>query len=254
MLIRPRKRTARLFAGSVIVLVGATLCAAGLFSAGGAASADDNSGGIGITVTVAPSESHGEPHGESSTGSDGSGSLGGGPGGTTTPSEPPASIPSIAPKPGTGDSVGGILFVSGLTSRYLWSSNPGRSAVELKLTIRNGSKSTFDSKLRFWVTTTFGARVSRADEIRVHDLKPNETRVLRATLDGLGQWTVLQAHAIMAPPKMVDGTPLSPISRDTFILVPPVIVGGVGLGAAFVFVLLKFILFPRLFGFARVFV
>jgi hypothetical protein len=250
VLIRQRKRTAGLLAGSVIVLIAATLSAVGLFSVGSAASADDNSGGIGITVTVAPSESHSESHGES----DGSGSIGGGAGGAIIPSEPPASIPTVTPKRGEGDSVGGILFVSGLTSRYLWSPNPGRSAVELRLTVRNVSKSTFDTKLRFWVTTTFGARVSGADGIRVLDLKPNETRVIRATLGGLGQWTVLQAHAILTPPKMVDGTPLSPISRDAFILVPPVIVGGVGLGAAFVFVLFKFILFPRLFGIAKVFV
>jgi hypothetical protein len=249
--IRGHQRTGKLFAAAAVFVVAAALSAGGLFSGGVAASADDNSGGIGITVNVAPTDAN-----AGSGGTGGSGSSGGGSGGSTTPSDSPSVGPSpnTTASPGGGGSVSAIVFVSGLTSRYIWSPNPLHSSAELSLTVRNVSKARFDSTARFWVTTTFGARVSEAREISVHGLKPNETRVIRATLGGLGQWTVLQAHAILTPPKMVDGTPLSPISRDAFILVPPVIVGGVGLGAAFVFVLFKFILFPRLFGIAKVFV
>lgn len=234
---------------SAVILIAAALSAAGLFSAGMAAYADDNSGGIGITVTVAPTDAN-----AGSGGSGDSGSSGGESGGSTTPSEQPSSNPgsSATPKPGDGDSVGGILFVSGLTSHYIWSPNPLRSAAELRFTVRNVSNTTFDSTARFWVTTTFGAKLSEVNGIPVHALKPKETRVIRATLVGLGQWTVLQAHATLTPPKVIEGTSLAPVTRDAFIVVPPVIVGGVGLGAACVFILLKFLWFPRLFGLAKV--
>jgi hypothetical protein len=247
----PHQRTARLLAASAVLLVAAALSAAGLLSTGVAASADDNSGGIGITVTVAPTDAN-----AGSGGSGGSGDSGGGSDGSTTPSESPSSgpVPGSTPKPGGGDSVGGIVFVSGLTSQYIWSPNPLRSAVELRLTVRNVSKTNFDSTARFWVTTTFGAKLSEANGIAVHALKPNETRVIRTTLGGLGQWTVLQAHATFNPPKVVEGTSLAPVTRDAFIVVPPVIVGGVGVGAACVFILLKSFLFPKLFGLAKVFV
>jgi hypothetical protein len=243
--IRRPLRTGKLFAASTVVFVAAALSAAGLLSSGAPASADDNSGGIGITVTVAPTEAHANP-GETG----GSGSSGGGSGGSTTPSDSPSvgPSPSATASPGGGNSVGGILFVSGLTTRYIWSANPLHSSAELGLTVRNVSKARFDATARFWVTTTFGSKVSEARKISVRGLKPNETRVIRATLGGLGQWTVLQAHAKFTPPKVVQGIPLSPVTRDAFIVVPPVLVGGLGVGAACVFILLKFLPFPKLFS------
>ncbi len=248
---RTQIRTARLVAASAVIVVVAGLSAAGLLSSGIAASADDNSGGIGITVTVAPSDAN-----VGSGGSAGSGSPGGGSGGSAAPTDSPSPgpAPSSTATPHGRDSVGSVLFVSGLTSQYIWSPNPLRSAVDLRFTVRNASQTTFDATAKFWVTTTFGARVSETNGISVRGLKPNETRLVRATLGGLGQWAVLQAHATFTPPRVVDGTTLAPATRDAFIVVPPVIVGGIGLGAACVFILLKFFLLPRFFGLAKVFV
>jgi hypothetical protein len=247
MATRQRMRPGKLLAASAVLVLAAALSAAGLLSAGVPATADDNSGGVGIIVTVAPTDAN--------TGSGGSGSSNGGSGGSTAPSQSPSAspVPGSTPAPGD-DSAAGIVFVSGLTSHYIWSPNPLHSSAELRFTVRNVSKTTFDSTARFWVTTTFGARVSESRVLSVRGLKPRETRVIRATLGGLGQWTVLQAHAILTPPTKVQGTPLSPITRDAFIIVPPVIVGGVGVGAACVFLFLKFLVFPKLWGLARVFV
>ena len=250
MATRQRMRPGKLLAASAVLILAAALSAAGLLSTGIPATADDNSGGIGIIVTVAPTDAN--------TGSGGGGSSSGGSGGSggsTAPSQSPSASPAPGTTPAPGDdSAAGIVFVSGVTSHYIWSPNPLHSSAQLRFTVRNVSKTSFDSTARFWVTTTFGARVSESRVLSVRGLKPRETRVIRATLGGLGQWTVLQAHAIFTPPTKVQGTPLAPITRDAFIFVPPVIVGGVGVGAACVFLVLKFLVFPKLWGLARVFV
>ena len=120
--------------------------------------------------------------------------------------------------------------------------------MELSFVVRNVSKSTFDSTARFWVDATFGSRLSEVRGIRIRALKPGETRTVRATLVGLGQWTVLHAHATFTPPPSIDGTKVAAVSRDSFIFVPPLVAGGIGLGGASAFVLVKFLWFRRVFG------
>jgi hypothetical protein len=243
---RIRIRVAGLGTTLVVLFV-----AAGLSTAGMASAADGDSGGIGITVTVAPSDpatgaSHGGTRDSGGT-SDTPGNSGGpgGTGGTADPTGPPtpgsARIPADAPRIG-------IVDVSGLTSKFLWLPDPTSSAVELSFVVRNVSKSTFNSTARFWVDTTFGSRLSEMRGIRIRTLKPGETRTVRATLVGLGQWTVLHAHATFAPPPSVDGTKVAAVSRDSYIFVPPLVAGGIGGGGAIAFVLVKFLWFRRVFG------
>jgi hypothetical protein len=243
---RIRIRVAGLGTTLVVLFV-----AAGLSTAGMASAADGDSGGIGITVTVAPSDpATGAGHGgtrDSGGTSDTPGNSGGpgGTGGTADPTGPPtpgsARIPADAPRIG-------IVDVSGLTSKFLWLPDPTSSAVELSFVVRNVSKSTFNSTARFWVDTTFGSRLSEMRGIRIRTLKPGETRTVRATLVGLGQWTVLHAHATFAPPPSVDGTKVAAVSRDSYIFVPPLVAGGIGGGGAIAFVLVKFLWFRRVFG------
>ena len=241
-----RIRVAGLGATLVVLFVAAGLSAAGMASA-----ADGDSGGIGITVTVAPSDAAtgaGQGGTEDSGGTSGTPGNSGGTGGTggrADPTGPPAPgntrIPADDPRIG-------IVNVSGLTSKFLWSPNPTGSAVELSFVVRNVSKSTFDSTARFWVDTTFGSRLSEVRGIRIRALKPGEIRTVRGTLAGLGQWTVLHAHATFTPPPSIDGTKVAAVSRDSFIFVPPLVAGGIGLGGASAFVLVKFLWFRRVFG------
>ena len=246
MASRIRIRVAGLGATLVVLFVAAGLSAAGMASA-----AEGDSGGIGITVTVAPSDAAtgaGQGGTEDSGGTSGTPGNSGGTGGTGGTADPTG-----APAPGStripaDDPRIGIVNVSGLTSKFLWSPTPTDSAVELSFVVRNVSKSTFDSTARFWVDTTFGSRLSEVRGIRIRALKPGETRTVRATLVGLGQWTVLHAHATFTPPASIDGTKVAVVSRDSFIFVPPLVAGGIGLGGASAFVLVKFLWFRRVFG------
>lgn len=241
-----RIRVAGLGATLVVLFV-----AAGLSAAGVASAADGDSGGIGITVTVAPSDpATGAGHGGTgdSGGTSGTPGNSGGMGGTGGMADPTG-----VPAPGStripaDDPRIGIINVSGLTSKFLWSPNPTSSAVELSFVVRNMSKSIFDSTARFWVDTTFGSRLSELRGIRIRALKPGEIRTVRGTLAGLGQWTLLHAHATFTPPASIDGTKVAVVSRDSFIFVPPLVAGGIGLGGASAFVLVKFLWFRRVFG------
>lgn len=238
-----RRRLAAITASLAILFV-----IGGLTSAG-AASAEDNDG-VGITVTVAPTDantpgSDAGPGGGSSSGGGSSPGGGSGTGDGSTPAPEVSSSPSATPKPGDVD-LGGVLYLSGLTSDYVWSMNPARSVVMLHITLRNVSKSTFNSTARFWIDSTLGNTVSELKSVRIDRLRMNETRVVTVRMKGLGQWTVLQAHATITPPKSVDGISLAPITRDTYVFVPPLLVGGIGLFGICTFLLGKSLFALRL--------
>jgi hypothetical protein len=237
-----RRVAASLVALTVLGLVGGLAFAS-------AASADDSSNSNALTVTVGPTEANTPGPGLES----GSGSVsGGGSGSGAVPTPAPATSasPSATPKPGESD-LGGILYLSGLSSNYVWSFNPAKGEVVLQITLRNVSKSTFDSTARLWIDTSLGNTVSELKGVRIDGLRPNETRVVTGTMTGLGQWTVLQAHAMIAPPETVDGVALAPITRDTYVFVPPLLAGGIGAFGVGVFFLGKFLWALRLAARAR---
>ena len=100
--------------------------------------------------------------------------------------------------------------------------------------MRNVSDTTFSSTARFWLDSPFGTTVSEVKGVEIVDLKPGESRVVDATLGGIGQWTFVTAHATLTPPKTVDGVELDSITRDQFVVIPPwgvlslIGVGGIG--------------------------
>jgi hypothetical protein len=231
---------------TAVIILGIAVLAGGVLSAAAAIPTDD--GGIGITVTIAPTDGGG-------SGNDGPG-PGGGP---STPPIVPTPAPSGTPKPHPGDfDLGGIVYVSGLTSHYIWSPNPTQSTAVLRFTVRNVSKTTFDSTARFWIDTTFGSRVSEVRGVAIMALRPGESRVVSATLGGLGQWTVLHGHVTFTPPPSVEGVTLAPITRDTFLFIPPLVAGGIGVVGGLVgvtaFLIVKFGWLARLLGLAKAFV
>ena len=232
-----RRRLAAITAALAVILV---IC--GIVSAG-AASADDNDG-VGITVTVAPTDAN-TPGNDSDSGGGSSFGGGSGTGAGSTPTSGASPSPSATPKPGDVD-LGGVLYLSGLTSNYVWWMNPARSVVMLHITLRNVSKTTFDSTARFWIDSTLGNTVSELKSVRIDRLRPNETRVVTVRMTGLGQWTVLQAHATITPPKSVDGISLASITRESYVFVPPLLVGGIGLFGVCAFFLGKSLFALRL--------
>jgi hypothetical protein len=237
---RPRRRLDRIIAFGALAIL-ATLCG---LSFSGAAVAQQ---GIGITVTVAPdssgdgsaggSQGGGSPQGGSSSGGSNVGS-GDSPAGTASADASPA------PSSG-GSSLGGIVFVSGLGSRYLWSVNPLDTRVRLTIIVRNDSRSMFSAKSLFWIETPVGSRFGEDSAIPISRLKPGETRTIETIIGGVGQWTVLHAHVKLTPPRTVDGTTLKPVTRDSFVLVPPLLVGGSALALCIVFTALRFVWIAR---------
>lgn len=209
------------------ILVGATLMAltfALLLCAPPSAGAADDPRGVDITVDVVE----------------------------TTPTSPPVTPPRTTTSRGgsvvqetltdpadvdaaLGDepfNLGGVLYLSGLTSSVAPSFTPGNGTVTLKLTVRNASSTTIDSKARFWLENAANVRVGQVNGVQVRDLEPGETRRISVTLRDLGQWTLLHGYVTFTPPKVVEGTPLSPITRDTMVALPPLFGISVGGGAA----------------------
>lgn len=128
--------------------------------------------------------------------------------------------------------IAGVLFVSGLHAELVESTSALQKDVHLSMTLHNGSKSAIDLSSKFWITSLVGTTIGAADGIPVRALAPGQSRVLEATLSGLGQWTVMHAYATITPPALVDGVKALPLSRETFITVPPLLVIGGGAIAA----------------------
>ncbi|UFS59218.1 hypothetical protein [Subtercola endophyticus] len=193
--------------------------------------AEGGSGGIGITVSVtAPPGASTAPVGSTQLGSGGSGAAGSGSGfgsgsgsavngsGSTvvTPTSPNA--PNAA---ADEFDLGGILFLSGVSSDYGWSINPLAGDTSEHFTVHNVSQETIDLTANFSIVGPFGNEIARVDAVPITALKPDESRVIEAKLSGVGQWAFITAHATLVPPASVAGTPLTPVTRDGFLFVLP---------------------------------
>jgi hypothetical protein len=212
---------------AVVVLLGIAAAAVTSTSTAPPATADD---GIGITITVptaSPTPVSTSPASPTSGSSGGGGSKSPA---TTKPvgSVAPVKTASVTPEAGVVD-LGGKLFIGGLSSRYTWSSNPLAGDVDVSFTVRNVSKETFSSSVHFWVDGPFANRLDVATRVLVSDLKPDESRVVEATLSGIGQWAFVQTHATFTPPDTVEGAKLAPVTRSQFLVVPPLYALGAAL-------------------------
>jgi len=198
------------------------------FSAGvaSAASADDAPDGIGLTVTVtgvpgetpAPTNSAG---GSDSGNTSGNGSNNGGNSGNGTVVKPDAIPTSPAtPKPGE-QSLGGILYVSGLSLEGHSSINPGATEAHLQFTVHNVSGTVIDGKAAFRVANVFGSQLGETRTVQIVQLKPDETRVVEATIRDVGQWGILHGSVVFTPPKEVEGVKLAPMTRENFFFILP---------------------------------
>jgi hypothetical protein len=183
---------------------------------------DDGNLSVTIADTSNPGQGNGSTGGSNSGGSNSGGSHSGGSGSTGGNTGTPTGSTG-----GTGGSAGevsvaGMLYVGGLNSSVAISPNPGEGVVTLWFTVRNASKSTVDGRADFWMNSqVFGNRIDGADGIAVTGLLPGESRVVKAELHYAGQWTLLDAHVRFTPPETVDGTALTPVTRDAVVLVFP---------------------------------
>lgn len=219
----------RLVVSALVPLLACTLaCALVLLGSDSVARAADDTDGVGISIDViAPSPSliptapPGRPAGSPSPAST-----------QTTVVDPAQAEQALGDTP---FDLGGVLYVSGLTASARPSFNPVNGGVILTFTVKNASSSTFDSSARFWLDSPVGSLVSELAPVELHDLEPDETRTVTATLRNLGQWPVLRGHVTLTPPSEVEGTALIPLTRDADVLLAPLftlsLLGAGGLGA-----------------------
>lgn len=122
---------------------------------------------------------------------------------------------------GNAEVIDGVLAVSGLTIRAAPWIDIGNGSFTVDFVIRNLSSTAFDSTAEFWVDNAFGGRIAGTDRVAVTGLQPDETRRVQVRFYGLGQQTLLHAHATLTPPPVLDGVDVEPISREASLLVPP---------------------------------
>lgn len=199
-------------------LAAVALALAACLSAGPTAAADvDPDDGFSLTVTVLPSGSSPSP--SPSPSSDAGSGRGGGSGSDDGQGETPA---DDGAEPGeTG--IGGLLYVSGVTTRPVWSWHTLGLGVVASITVRNASERKLDPRVRFWMDNVFGGRLSSPAGVTVAGLAPGERRVVEMMLDGGGQWTVVHVSAQVTPPSGVAAD-AAPLVRDVWAFLLPWIV------------------------------
>lgn len=118
--------------------------------------------------------------------------------------------------------VAGMLYVGGINATAIPSLNPGAGTVEVWFTVRNASESVIDATASFWMDgSVFTNRLDEVRDVPVTALQPGETRVVSAQLQNGGQWTLLSTYVELTPPDSVDGTTLTPVTRDALVILFP---------------------------------
>lgn len=235
--------TQRVRAARLTVLLAAVIGLCPLLVQALPAFAEDSDGGT-VTVEVTedvptPSPSPQPPTPPGPPGPSGPGSPGAQP---ATPGVPagPTQPGSPGPAPGTADQTtiedpdaadaalgetvetsGGLLYLSGVHGEITHSLLPSGGDVLVSVTVRNISSQAIDGSLELWITTLWGWRMSELAGIEVTALNPGETRTITARLSGPGQWAFHEAHATFTPPETIDGVETPPLTRESFLFVPP---------------------------------
>lgn len=123
-------------------------------------------------------------------------------------------------------SVGGMVYVGGINSSVGLSPDPGQADVTLWMSIGNASTSVIDVAADFWMESVLlGVPLDQTRGIVVSALQPGEVRVVSTRLHNAGQWGAINVHATITPPATVDGTALTPVTRDATVVVFPWLVG-----------------------------
>lgn len=187
---------------------------------------DDTGGGVPLIVTVRTAVPSPTPSATSTprptpTPSRSAGS-------TTSSSSPGGSAPSSSAAPADEElttlpfeDLGGVLYVSGLSTRYLPSLDPGAGQIFVHFTVRNVSETTVDSYAVFRLSTVFGQPLSEVGPTMVLRLEPHETRTVRAVLLNAGQWAFETATFKLVPTSLVDDERVPSMTRDTFVFFVP---------------------------------
>ncbi|ASD22681.1 hypothetical protein B7495_11830 [Cryobacterium sp. LW097] len=115
----------------------------------------------------------------------------------------------------------GVLAVSGLTATAHPTAGPDGGDIVLTFTVKNLTDNPISSSLRFWVDNAVGLQIRAANDASLTDLAGGETRTVTTTFTDVSQWSVFNSHVTLTPPDSVDGTAMTPVTRDALLLVPP---------------------------------
>lgn len=189
---------------------GAAMLAVGLIGLP-AHAADDASGdtGIGVSAPVLGTTA--------GSGTPSRGSASGGAG-----SAPAAPVTDAAtPEPAANDIlIAGGLYLGDVNGSSRPTVNPLEGRVDLWVTLRNLSEDTVDATADFRIVTPTGSELATR-RVAVTALKPNETRVVGATLEGAGQWPWVSGRVTIDPPDVIAGQQTAPVTRETVVFVFP---------------------------------
>lgn len=208
------------------ILAAVLVLGAGVGAAGADDTDSDDEGGIPLQVTVrtavpSPGPTATPTPSPSSTSGTGTGSgSGSGSGGSTPIPTPTPTSDQLQTLP-DGQSVGGVLYVSGLTTHYLPSLDPLGGSVRASFTVHNVSGTTVDSTASFELQNIFGRTLSTVSGVTVLRLKPGESRVVAGTLTHPAQWAFTRASFTLHPTSLVAGERLPSVTRDTIVFFVP---------------------------------
>ncbi|MCC2594181.1 hypothetical protein LKO27_12265 [Tessaracoccus sp. OS52] len=166
-------------------------------------------------------------------------SNGGRPSKEPKPPKSPKATDSATPLPEDSTptdeiSIGGLLYVSGLSGETRLALDPLANSHTVRFSVRNASRATVDARATFHLINVLGQQIGPGMGVDVEDLKPDEVRVVAASMGGLGQWTLVRAVATFVPPEKIGDTELAPLERDQWVFFPPwyLLGGGALVGAA----------------------
>lgn len=115
----------------------------------------------------------------------------------------------------------GVFAVSALRATAVPTFDLQGGTVSLSMIVRNTSPEAFDATIAFRLDSLLGGAVAQVEGIGVPHIQPGESRLIAATFEPVGNWTLYRGYATFTPPEVVDNTALSPVSRQADVVVPP---------------------------------
>lgn len=101
--------------------------------------------------------------------------------------------------------LGGVFYLGNLAAWADYTNGAYFPDAKLQFAVKNVSRDIVPASAHLWVSGPLGITVADVPRYLLVGLEPGETRLVTATVRGIGQWGIYSGHLVFTPPETVNG-------------------------------------------------
>ena len=101
--------------------------------------------------------------------------------------------------------LGGVFYLGNLAAWADYTNGAYFPDAKLQFAVKNVSRDIVPASAHLWVSGPLGITVADVPRYMLVGLEPGETRLVTATVHGIGQWGLYSGHMVFTPPETVNG-------------------------------------------------